>query len=262
MDLGIRGRRAIVAGGSAGLGKGSARALAGEGVELFISARGEERLRAAAAEIARGTGAKVTPVVADHSTADGRRALLAACPEPDILVITCSPPKTTEDFHDIEVEDWRASLDTTLIGPIELMRATIDGMVARGWGRIVNIGTGAAKNPAEIRLLSGPSRAALCNYTVAISKRVARHDVIINNLLPGMYHTATIERTFGERARENGTTYEEETAKFAQAWRIPTGRFGDPDDFGAFCAMFCSRFARNTVGQSLVIDGGLTNVLF
>jgi len=262
MDLGIGGRKAIVAGSSAGLGKASARALAREGVEIVMSARGEARLNEAAGEIARETNAKVTAVVADHSTVEGRAKLLAACPDPDILVITCSPPKTTEDFHDIEVEDWRESLDTTLIGPIELMRATIDGMVARGWGRIVNIGTGAAKNPAEIRLLSGPSRAALCNWTVAVSKRVAKHDVIINNLLPGMYHTATIAERFGALAAANGSTYEEETAKFAERWRIPSGRFGDPEDFGAFCALFCSRFARNTVGQSLVIDGGLTNVLF
>ena len=262
MDLGIAGRKAIVAGGSAGLGKASARALAGEGVELVISARGEARLLAAAREIAEATGARVTPVVADHSTPEGRAALLAACPAPDILVITCAPPKTTEDYHDIEVEDWRESLDTTLIGPIELMRATIDGMVERGFGRIVNIGTGAAKNPAEIRLLSGPSRAALCNYAVAVSKRVAKHNVIINNLLPGMYHTATIAERFSAAAAANGTTYEEETRRFVERWRIPSGRFGDPDDFGAFCAMFCSRFAKNTVGQSLVIDGGITNVTF
>jgi 3-oxoacyl-[acyl-carrier protein] reductase len=262
MDLGISGKRAIVAGGSAGLGKASAKALAREGVELFISARGETRLLAAAAEITADSGAKVTPVVADHSTPEGRAALLAACPGPDILVITCAPPKTTEDYHDIEVADWHDSIATTLIGPIELMRATLDGMVERGFGRVVNIGTGAAKNPAEIRLLSGPSRAALCNYTVAISKRVARHNVIINNLLPGMYHTATIEERFNAAAAANGTTYEEETRKFVDRWRIPSGRFGDPDDFGAFCAIFCSRFAVNTVGQSLVIDGGLTNVLF
>jgi 3-oxoacyl-[acyl-carrier protein] reductase len=229
---------------------------------VVISARGEARLRAAAEEIAAVSGGKVTPVVADHSRPEGRSALLAACPAPDILVITCAPPKTTEDYHDIEVEDWHDSIATTLIGPIELMRATLDGMVERGFGRVVNIGTGAAKNPAEIRLLSGPSRAALCNYTVAVSKRVARHNVIINNLLPGMYHTATIAERFTAAAAANGTTYEEETRKFVERWRIPSGRFGDPDDFGAFCAMFCSRFAVNTVGQSLVIDGGLTNVLF
>jgi 3-oxoacyl-[acyl-carrier protein] reductase len=262
MDLGIKGRKAIVAGGSAGLGKGSAKALAREGVELFLGARGEARLLAAAEEIRAETGAKVTPVVANHSTPEGRAALLAACPEPDILVISCTPPKVTEDYHDIEVADWHESLATTMIAPIELMRATLDGMVARGFGRVVNIGTGAAKYPAEIRLLSGPARSALCNYTAAISKRVARHNVAVNNLLPGMFHTATMYERFTADAEANGTSYEEETAKFVATWRIPAGRFGEPDDFGAFCAMFCSAYANFTVGQSLVIDGGLINGLF
>jgi 3-oxoacyl-[acyl-carrier protein] reductase len=142
------------------------------------------------------------------------------------------------------------------------MKATIDGMVARKWGRIVNIATGAAKYPAEIRLLSGPSRAALVNYTAAISKKIARHNVIINNLLPGMFHTATIHERFTTQAERNGTSYEEETRKFAEQWRIPAGRFGNPDDLGAFCALFCSEFANFTVGQNLVIDGGLIHGMF
>jgi 3-oxoacyl-[acyl-carrier protein] reductase len=262
MDLGIRGRRAIVAGGSAGLGQASARALAGEGVDVWLSARGRDRLTATARQIAEQTGVEVVPVVADHSTPEGRAALLRACPEPDILVITCSPPKVTEDFRDIEVDDWHAAVDTTLVGPIELMKATVDGMAARGFGRIVNIATGAAKNPALIRLLSGPTRSALVNYAVALSKPFARHDVAINTLLPGMYHTATIAEQFGAAAEANGTSYEEETQKFVRQWRIPAGRFGDPDDFGAFCALLCSRQANFLIGQSLVIDGGLTNSLF
>jgi 3-oxoacyl-[acyl-carrier protein] reductase len=262
LDLGISGRKAIVNGGSAGMGKGSAKALAREGVELFLVARGEERLRAAAQEIADETGARVTPVVADHSTAEGRAAILAACPEPDILVMTCAPPAQTGDYRTVEVDDWNDSFATTLLSPIEMMRATIDGMVERQFGRIVNIATGAAKYPAEIRLLSGAPRAALVNYTVAVSKKVARHNVIINNLLPGMFHTATIHDRMTELARENGTSYEEEVQKFVEQWRIPAGRFGDPDDLGAFCALFCSKYASFTVGQSLVIDGGLINSTF
>jgi 3-oxoacyl-[acyl-carrier protein] reductase len=262
MDLGIQGRKAIVAGGSAGLGKGSAKALAHEGAELFISARGADRLYATAEEITRETGAKVTPVVADHSHRDGRAALLAACPEPDILVITCSPPKVTEDYRDITEQDWHDSVATTLIGPIELMKAIIDGMVTRKFGRIVNIGTGAAKYPAEIRLLSGPPRSALVNYTVALSKKVAKHNVIINNLLPGMFHTAATRELFTAEAQKHNTSYEEEANKFAERWKIPACSFGDPEDFGAFCALFCSRQARFTVGQSLVIDGGLIHGLF
>lgn len=262
MDLRIRGRKAIVAGASAGLGKASALALAREGVTVFISARGADRLSEAAREIAAETGSRVTPVVADHSTSAGRAALLAACPEPDILVMTCAPPKVTEDYRDIAERDWHDSIATTMVGPIELMKATIDGMVARKWGRIVNIATGAAKYPAEIRLLSGPARAALINFTVAISKKVAKDNVILNNLLPGMFHTATIRDQFGEAARQKGTSYEEETMNFAAQWRIPAGKFGEPDDLGAFCALLCSDHARFMVGQNLVMDGGLIHGMF
>ncbi len=262
MDLGIRGRKAIVAGGSAGLGKGSAKALAREGVELFIAARSEPRLSEAAKAIADETGAKVTAVQADHSSAEGRARILAACPEPDILVTTCSPPSVTGDYRAIEVEHWQDALATTLLAPVELMRAAIPGMVDRGFGRIVNIGTGAAKFPHEIRLLSGAPRAALVNYAVAVSKTVAKHNVIINNLLPGMFHTDAIAKTFGERAKERGTSYEEETRRWVAEWRIPAGGFGDPDDFGAFCALFCSVHAKFVVGQSLVIDGGMMNSTF
>jgi 3-oxoacyl-[acyl-carrier protein] reductase len=262
MDLGIRGRKAIVNGGSAGMGKASAMALAREGVDVWLVARGEERLRAAAREIAAETGASVTPVVADHSTEAGRARVLAACPEPDILVMTCAPPTTTGDYRNIAPDDWRLGLETTLLSPIEMMRATIDGMVARGFGRIVNIATGAAKYPAEIRLLSGAPRAALVNYTVAVSKKVARHNVAINNLLPGMFHTATIHDRMTEAAARNATSYDEEVAKFVREWRIPAGKFGDPEDLGAFCALLCSRYASFVVGQSLVIDGGLINSTF
>jgi 3-oxoacyl-[acyl-carrier protein] reductase len=249
MDLGIAGRKAIINGGSAGMGKGSARALAKEGVDIWLVARGEERLHAAAAEIARETNARVTPVVADHSTVAGRGRILDACPEPDILVMTCAPPAQTGDYRSVSVDDWNDTFATTLLSPIEMMRATIDGMVERKFGRIVNIATGAAKYPAEIRLLSGAPRAPLVKYTV-------------NNLLPGMFHTATIHDRMTERAKENGTSYDEEVQKFVRDWRIPAGKFGDPDDLGAFCAMFCSKYASFTVGQSLVIDGGLINSTF
>jgi 3-oxoacyl-[acyl-carrier protein] reductase len=255
MDLGIAGRKAIVAGGSAGMGFSSAKALAREGVEIFLSARGEARLLASADALARETGARVTPVVADHSTELGRSRLLSACPAPDIMVITCAPPRITEDYRDIAGDEWREAMETTFIGPVELMKMALDGMVDRGFGRIVNIGTGAAKAPAMIRMLSGPARSALLNYTVALSKHLCTRNVIINNILPGMFHTATIAERFGAWAAENGTTYEEETQKFVAKWNIPAGRFGDPDDLGAFVAMFCSRQANYVVGQSLVIDG-------
>jgi 3-oxoacyl-[acyl-carrier protein] reductase len=262
MDLGIKGKTALLAGASAGMGKSSAMAMAAEGADLFISARGADRLQKAAQEIADETGARVVPIVADHGTREGRNRLLEICPAPDILVITCAPPRITESYRDVSEAEWMDSLTTTLVGPVELMRQYLGGMAERGYGRVVNIGTGAAKNPAEIRVLSGPARAALCNYTVAISKKLAKHNVTVNNILPGMFHTATIAERFEEMAKVNGTTYEEETQKFIDAYRIPIGRFGDPADIGAFCAMLCSRYASCMIGQSLVIDGGVMNATF
>ncbi len=262
MDLGIAGRKAIVNGGSAGIGKSSALALAREGVELFVSARGEQRLHRACEEIAGETGARVVPIVADHSSREGRERILAACPEPDILVGTCAPPPMTPDFRAISEAQWRECIDISLLGPIEFMRAVVDGMADRRWGRIVNIATVAAKYPAEIRALSGSTRAALTNYAVAVAKAVAKHNVMINTVLPGMHHTATVEELFTARAKAKGITYDDEVAEFIAEWRIPTGTFGDPDDAGAFVALFCSERAKFLTGQSLVIDGGSTNSTF
>ena len=262
MDLGIRGRKAIVNGGSTGMGRSAVLALAREGVEVFVSARGEERLAAACREIAEETGASVTPVCADHSSAEGRERILAACPDPDILVGTCAPPPMTPDYRSITGDQWREAIDISLLSPIEFMRRVLDGMVERKWGRVVNIATVAAKYPGEIRALSGSTRAALANYTVAVSKVVAKHNVVINNLLPGMHHSAFVEQQFGERARAKGTTYELEVEEFSREWRIAAGRFGDCDDVGAFVAMFCSEFANYITGQSLVIDGGATTSTF
>lgn len=262
MDLDIRGRTAIVNGGSAGMGKGTVRALAAEGVRLFVSARGEERLAAACAEISEQTGAQITPIVADHSTDEGRNRILAACPNPDILVHTCSPPEVTGNFLEIEDSDWRASLDMTLLGPVQFMKAVIPGMVERKWGRIVNIGTAAAKYPTQIRILSGAPRAALTNYTVAVAKAVARHNVMVNNILPGMFHTPGIEDNFNAIAEAQGKTYDEVVEDFVRSFRIPAGRFGDPDDLGKLAAVLCSEFANYVVGQSLAVEGGVTNSTF
>lgn len=262
MDLGVRGRKAICAGASVGMGNQAAWALAREGVELVISARGEERLKAAAESITRETGARVTPIAADHGSAEGRAKLIAACPEPDILVITCSPPRTTESYLDITEADWTAAFATGVIGPIELMRALVPGMAARRFGRVVNIATVAAKNPSEMRMLSGAPRAALVNYTVALSKVVAKDNVVINNVLPGMFHTDATHRSLGERAAANGTSYEEEAEKLTKRFRIPARRFGDATDAGRLVAVLCSSFASYVIGQSLVVDGGITNATF
>lgn len=256
MELGIKGKKAIVAGGSAGMGKECAFALAREGVEVYLSARGEARLQASAQEIAMATGARVVPIVADHGTAEGRSQLLAVCPEPDILVITCSPPRFLQSYLEPEPEEWMSAISTTLIGPVELMRATVGGMAQRGFGRVVNIGTIAAKRPHESRLLSGPPRAALCNYTAAISGGLAKSNVAINNILPGMFHTASMQERFETQAKQNQTTCEQETEKWIAQVGIPALKLGDAKDVGALCAVLCSQYASFIIGQSIVIDGG------
>ena len=262
MDLGIRGRTAIVNGGSAGMGKSSALALAREGVSLVVSARGAERLERACLEIARETGVDVVPVVADHSTDEGRARILAACPAPDILVGTCSPPRIEGDPRKASREQWLETLSVTLLSPIAFMSAVMDGMMERGWGRIVNIATVAAKFPTLPRVISGSPRAALVNYTVGIAKQAARRNVVINNVLPGMVHTDGARSTYGALAARNGTSYEQEVAGAVAKMRIPTGDFGDPDDIGATVAFLCSKHAGYMVGQSLVLDGGLTTSTF
>lgn len=262
MDLGIRGRKAIVNGGSAGLGRGSVLALAREGVDLYVSARGEERLARTCAEISAETGAMITPIAVDHSSYEGQARILATCPDPDILVHTCSPPQFTGDFNSITMDDWHESLGITLLSPIQFMQKLIPGMVERKWGRIVNIGTAGAKFPNERRILSGAPRAALANYTHAVSKVVAKHNVMINTIMPGMFRTAGIENALSEIAEANGTTYDEEVERIVTDHSIAAGKFGDAEDLGAFVAMFCSEFANYLVGQSLAIEGGVTNSTF
>ncbi|MEL6874614.1 MAG: SDR family oxidoreductase [Pseudomonadota bacterium] len=262
MDLGIKGRKALVNGGSAGMGRSSALALAREGAEVFISARGAERLEATCDAIAQETGAKVHPIVADHSSDEGRDKILGTCPDPDILVATCAPPPFTDDFRDVPREEMENALRVTLLSPIDYIKAVIDPMVERNWGRIVNISTGAAKYPAAMRVLSGPPRAALANYCHAIAKDVAKHNVTINSVLPGMHHTPGIEEVFRPRAAAKNRSYDEEVAAFVKAIRIPAGRFGDADDLGALVAMFCSDMANYVTGQSLVVDGGIGTTTF
>jgi 3-oxoacyl-[acyl-carrier protein] reductase len=262
MDMGIRGRRALVNGASAGMGLAAAQMLAAEGVDLVISARGAERLEAAAADLRSKHGVKVIAIAADHSTVEGRARILEACPDPDILVGTCSPPPMTPDHRAITPSDWQGALDTGLMSPVQIMEAVLPGMVSRRWGRIVNIASIAAKYPLELRILSGAPRAALVNYTVAVARRVAADNVTLNTVLPGMFHTAFVHTQFTENARRNGTTYEQEVVKFAEAYQIPAKRFGDPRDVGSLVAWLCSEFAGYITGQSIAVDGATTRSTF
>jgi 3-oxoacyl-[acyl-carrier protein] reductase len=262
MDMGIRGRRALVNGASAGMGRAAAEMLAAEGVDLVLAARGAARLEDAAADIRRRFGVAVETVAADHSTDEGRQRILAACPEPDIFVGTCSPPPMTPDHRDITKAQWQASLDTGLLSPVQFIEAVLPGMLKRRWGRIVNIATIATKYPLELRILSGGPRAALINYTVAVARRVAADGVTLNNVLPGMFHTAAVHDQFTETARRNGTTYDIEVAKFAEFHQIPAKRFGEARDVGSLVAWLCSEYAGYMTGQSLVVDGATTRSTF
>ena len=258
MDLGIKGKKAIMAGGSAGMGRATAERLAEAGVDLYITARREERLRKAAEEISEKYGARVTPVVADSSKEEGRQALFEACPDPDILSITIKPPKPNGDFLKVTPDMWRESIETTLIGPIEIMRHYIPGMTERGWGRIVNIATFSAKNPMIWRLMSGPARSALINYTASVSREIAKDGVNINNLLPGIFTTEGFSESMEDYAAAFNLEPKVEVVRphFAAHNKIPTGFMGVADDLAPMAAFLCSERARFIVGQNIVIDGG------
>lgn len=264
MDLQIQGKTAIMAGGSAGMGRATAERLAEAGVNLFISARREERLQRAADEISEKYSTKVTPVVADSSTEAGRNALFEACPDPDILCITIKPPAPNGDFLKVTPEMWRESIETALIGPIEIMRHYIPGMKERGWGRIVNIATFSAKNPMIWRLMSGPARSALINYTAGVSREIAKHGITLNNLLPGMFQTEGASEIAKDYAAAFGLGDDPAviSAHFRAHNHIPAGFVGQADDLAPMAAFLCSPLARFIVGQNIVIDGGQHYSLF
>jgi 3-oxoacyl-[acyl-carrier protein] reductase len=264
MDLQIQGKKAIMAGGSAGMGRATAERLAAAGVELYITARREERLVKAAEEMSKKYGTKVTPVVADSSKEEGRQSLFAACPDPDILAITIKPPAPNGDFLKLTPENWRDSMETALIGPIEIMRHYIPVMKEKGWGRIVNIATFSAKNPMLWRLMSGPARSALINYTAGVSREIAQYGVNINNILPGMFATEGAEEIVPAYAETFGLEADQEVVKthFMANNKIPAGFIAEADDMAPMAALLCSPLSRFIVGQNIVIDGGQHYSLF
>ncbi len=252
MDLGLNGRTALVCAASKGLGRGCAMALAAEGVHVVILARGRPALEATAAEIA-AQGGKVSLVVADIVTPEGRAAALAACPEPDILVNNAGGPPPG-DFRAFSRDDWIKALDANMLTPIELIKATVDGMIGRGFGRIVNITSSSVKAPIEVLGLSNGARSGLTGFIAGLARRTVRQGVTINNLLPGTFDTDRLHVTLAARARAAGRDVEAEVA--ATAAQNPAGRFGTPAEFGAACAFLCSRQAGYITGQNLLLDGG------
>ncbi len=253
MDLGITGRKALVCAASKGLGRGCAEALALAGVDVTIVARTEETLRRTADEIGARAGRVVQAVAADITTPAGRAAALAACPEPDILVNNAGGPPPG-DFREWDRDAWIRALDANMLTPIELIKSTIDGMIERRFGRIVNITSGAVKAPIDVLGLSNGARSGLTGFVAGLARKVARHNVTINNMLPGFFETDRLRTTMQARAKASGKSFEETWDAGRQG--TPAGRYGSPEEFGATCAFLCSVHAGFIVGQNLLLDGG------
>jgi 3-oxoacyl-[acyl-carrier protein] reductase len=256
MDLGLKGRRAIVCAASKGLGRACAMALAREGVELVITARTVETLEATAAEIRAATGAKVTAVAGDITTEAGRAAALAACPNPDILVNNAGGPPRG-NFRDWNRDDWIAAVDANMLTPIFLIKAVVDGMVARNFGRIVNITSASVKSPIAELGMSNGARAGLTGFIGGLARQVARHNVTINNLLPGQFLTDRLRGGFAAAAKESNRPIDELIAE--RGLTTIAGRVGDPTEFGDACAFLCAASSGYIIGQNLLLDGGAYN---
>ena len=241
MDLRIEGRKAIVCASSDGLGRACAQSLAAAGCELVINGRRREKLEETAAALRESTGARVTTVVADVATPEGRNALFAACPEPDILVNNAGgPPK--KDFRELTSEDWSRAIDANFLAAVATITHCVDGMMARGFGRIVNVTSMTSVRPFINLDLSNATRLGLTGFVAGVSRQVAARNVTINNLLPGSFAT--------ERAKALGGDVQKISAA------IPAGRYGDPAEFGDTCAFLCSVSAAYITGQNILIDGG------
>jgi 3-oxoacyl-[acyl-carrier protein] reductase len=252
MDLGIKGKKAIVCAASKGLGRGCAEALAREGVEVTICARGADALNATAREIA-AAGGKVTPIVCDVTTDAGRKALLAACPSPDILINNAGGPPPG-DFKNFSLDDWRKALEGNMLAPIALIHATVYGMMERGFGRIVNITSASIKQPIASLELSNGARLGLTGGVAVLARKAAKSNVTINGILPGPFDTDRLRGTSEKMAHARNVALSVVEAERRAA--IPANRFGTPAEFGAVVAFLCSAHAGYITGQNLLIDGG------
>jgi len=259
MDLGIRGRTAIVCASSQGLGKACARALAEAGVSLVINGRNRAPLERTAEEIRQATGAEVTPVVADVSTPEGQHALLTACPAPDILINNNSGPPF-RDFRELDRQAMLTGVTMNMVTPIELIQKVIEPMAARGFGRIVNITSISVKMPMSGLDLSSAARAGLTAFLAGVARNIADKKITINNLLPGNFDTQRLRNGFAVAARQSG---QPESVMAAQAMaEIPAKRFGAPQEFGQTCAFLCSVHAAYITGQNILMDGGMYPAAF
>lgn len=253
MNYDIAGKTAIVCAASRGLGKGCAIALAREGVNLVINGRDLAVLNATAEEIRRETGVAVQTVAGDITTEAGRDSVLAACSSPDILVTNAGGPPPG-DFRNWDREQWIEALDANMLTPIALMRAVLDGMISRQFGRIVNITSSGVKEPIAVLGLSNGARTGLTGFVAGLSRDVVRHNVTINNLLPGAFDTDRRAEIIAAGARASGKSVE--AVREEHMRQTPAGRFGTIHEFGAVCAFLCSGQSGFMTGQNLMLDGG------
>ena len=253
MDLGIAGRKALVCGASAGLGFACAQALVEEGVQVVVVARTAQTLADAAARLAALGGGSVAQVVADVTTDHGRAAILDAHPHFDIVITNAGGPPPGS-FRDWTRDTWLAALDANMLAPIELIRATVDPMIAQGFGRIINITSSAVKSPLEPLGLSNGARSGLTGFVAGLARSVAAQGVTINNLLPGTFDTARLASNFAAQARREGRPVD--AVRNDRIARHPARRLGSPDEFGRTCAFLCSLHAGYINGQNLLLDGG------
>ncbi|RKT30393.1 3-oxoacyl-[acyl-carrier protein] reductase [Roseovarius halotolerans] len=256
MDLGIKGKRALVCASSKGLGLGCARALAEAGADLVMNARGAEALEASAQAIRDDFGVNVTTVACDVTSAEGQAELLKAAGEVDILVNNAGGPPPGM-WTDWEREDFIKALDANMLTPIALIKALVPGMMERGWGRVVNITSQSVKAPIAVLGLSNSARAGLTGYVAGTSRQVAGKGVTINNLLPGIHATDRAEALDKGVADKEGVSMDEAKAK--RCATIPAGRYGTKEEFGAACAFLCSQHAGFIIGQNILLDGGGVN---
>ena len=253
MDFGIRGKKAIVCAASKGLGRACAMSLAREGVDVVITARTAADLEKTADEIRKETGVKVTAVPGDITTEAGRAAALAACPQPDILVNNAGGPPRG-DFREWGRDEWIKAVDANMLAPIFMIKAVVDGMIDRRFGRIVNITSASVKSPIPELGMSNGARSGLTGFVAGLARQIARHNVIINNILPGPFLTDRLRSGFQEAARASNRPVDELVQERAK--NSPTGRVGDPGEFGDACAFLCSARIGFIVGHNLLLDGG------
>ncbi len=253
MDLKLEGKRAIVCASSKGLGKACATSLAREGAHVLMNGRTESTLEEAADEVRKTARGQVDAICCDVTTEEGRARLLQAFLHPDILVNNAGGPPAG-DFREWSLNEWQAALNANMLTPIELIRASVDGMCERGFGRIVNITSSAVKAPISTLGLSNGARAGLTGFVAGVARQIADKGVTINGILPGAFETDRMRSNIEHVAKKTGTSFEKEYE--TRKARIPAKRYGDPEEFGELCAFLCSAQAGYITGQNIVIDGG------